>query len=77
MYKSLKHYVKHHAFFKMQNNKQMMHLLDDSHRPPIVFSSDRSSYSDSVILDKIQLFEISSISANVFSFSFWEFIADW
>ena len=28
-------------------------------------SSDRSSYSDSVLLDEIQLFENSSISANI------------
>ena len=36
------------------------------------FSSDRSYYSIS-----IGLFEISSISANIFSFSFWELITDW
>ena len=38
-----------------------------------VFSSDRSSYSDSGLLYNVRsrpLFEISSISANIFSFSF-------
>ena len=33
-------------------------------------SSDRSSYSDSVLLLVWQLFHILSISANIFSFSF-------
>ena len=43
------------------------------------FSSDRSSYSDSVLLlvRGRQLFQILSISANIFSFSFWELNADW
>ena len=42
-------------------------------------SSGRSSYSDSVVLEiQFFFFEISSISANIFSFfSFWELNADW
>ena len=44
----------------------------------VVVSSDRNSYSDSVILlVRQQLFQILSISANIFSFSFWELNADW
>ena len=44
-----------------------------------IISSDRSSYSDSGLLYNVRrpLFEISSISANIFSFSFWELNADW
>ena len=41
-----------------------------------IVSSDRSSYSD-IIRPQRPLFEISSISANIFSFSFWELNADW
>ena len=41
-------------------------------------SSDRSSYSDSFLVEiRHQLFEILSISANIFSFSFWEFDNNW
>ena len=45
----------------------------------VVVSSNRISYSDSVLPYTKQhpLFEISSISANIFSFVFWELNADW
>ena len=72
----LKIYINFWKFWK-QNDVLVLWTFD-----PFI-SSDRSSYSDSVLLlVRRQLFQILSIYANIFVFiymfvSFWELNADW
>ena len=59
-------------------SKYRIILLYKTVGQPGFVSSDRSSYSDSVLLlVRRQLFQILSFYANIFSFSFWELNANW